>query len=83
MPARHRNKHAVCYGKIPHHRFSMMLCRVLMTDVVVENMASGKSVTLHCSAAVKKIAVYAHRLAVQVQDSISVYRLPAGTPCSS
>ena len=60
-----------------------MPCRVLMTDVVVQNMASGKSATLQGRGAVKKIAVYAHRLAVQVHDSISVYGLPAGAHATS
>ena len=50
-----------------------------MTGVVVQNMASGGSATLQCSGAVRKIAVYAQRLAVQLHDSISVYGLrPAG-----
>ena len=49
-----------------------------MTDVVIQNMATGACTTLACRAAVRKIAVYERRLAVQLQDSVLVYSLPAG-----
>lgn len=48
-----------------------------MTAVAVQNVATGGRALVECGAHVRKIAVYARRLAVQLPRRVLVYGLPA------
>lgn len=47
-----------------------------MTQVVVQDLAGDARLTLRCHALVRKVAVYARRLAILLPGSLLVYSLP-------
>ncbi|XP_013396110.1 intraflagellar transport protein 122 homolog [Lingula anatina] len=46
-----------------------------MTDVIIQHLITDQKVRIKCRDLVKKIAIYRHRLAVQLPDKIVVYEL--------
>lgn len=46
-----------------------------MTDVIIQHLITEQKVRIKCRDLVKKIAIYRHRLAVQLPDKIVVYEL--------
>lgn len=46
-----------------------------MTDVVIQHLLTDQKVRIKCRDLVKKIAIYKHRLAVQLPERIIVYEL--------
>ncbi|XP_022096034.1 intraflagellar transport protein 122 homolog isoform X1 [Acanthaster planci] len=46
-----------------------------MTDVIIQHLITDQKVRIKCRDIVKKIAIYKHRLAVQLSDKIVVYEL--------
>ncbi|KAI8430718.1 hypothetical protein MSG28_000902 [Choristoneura fumiferana] len=67
-----------------------------MTDVIVQHLTTGSKVRIKCHDRVQKIAIYKHRLAVQLPERVVVYeqgdvegmlyrvkeKLPQKTECS-
>lgn len=67
-----------------------------MTDVIIQHLTSGNKVRIKCHDRVQKIAIYKHRLAVQLPERVVVYeqgdvdgmlyrvkeKLPQKTECS-
>ncbi|CAI9719013.1 transport 122 homolog isoform X1 [Octopus vulgaris] len=51
-----------------------------MTDVIIQNLITNERVRIKCRDAVKKIAVYHQRLAVQLPDKIVIYELYSNEP---
>lgn len=49
-----------------------------MIDVVIEALAGGPRVRMKCNSYVRKIAVYEHLVAVQVNEAFVVYERSAG-----
>ncbi|KAK3103245.1 hypothetical protein FSP39_017787 [Pinctada imbricata] len=46
-----------------------------MTDVIIQHLITEQKVRIKCRNLVKKIAIYRHRLAVQLPDKIVIYEL--------
>ncbi|ELU12491.1 hypothetical protein CAPTEDRAFT_164190 [Capitella teleta] len=46
-----------------------------MTDIIIQHLITEQKVRIKCRDLVKKIAIYRHRLAVQLPDKIVVYEL--------
>ncbi|XP_050414597.2 intraflagellar transport protein 122 homolog [Patella vulgata] len=46
-----------------------------MTDVIIQHLITEQKVRIKCRDLVKKIAIYKHRLAVQLPDRIVIYEL--------
>ncbi|XP_071492144.1 intraflagellar transport protein 122 homolog [Diadema antillarum] len=46
-----------------------------MTDVIIQHLLTDQKVRIKCRDLVKKIAIFKHRLAVQLSDKIVVYEL--------
>ncbi|XP_070558026.1 intraflagellar transport protein 122 homolog [Ptychodera flava] len=46
-----------------------------MTDVIIQHLITDQKVRIKCRDLVKKIAIYKHRLAVQLPDRIVIYEL--------
>ncbi|KAI0240368.1 intraflagellar transport 122 [Lamellibrachia satsuma] len=46
-----------------------------MTDVIIQHLITDQKVRIKCRDLVKKIAIYRHRLAVQMPDRIIIYEL--------
>uniref|UniRef100_A0A7S0THX9 Intraflagellar transport protein 122 homolog n=1 Tax=Hemiselmis andersenii TaxID=464988 RepID=A0A7S0THX9_HEMAN len=46
-----------------------------MTDVIIQHLTTEQKVRIKCKDHVKKIAVYKHRLAVQLPDKILIYEV--------
>ncbi|XP_064632482.1 intraflagellar transport protein 122 homolog isoform X2 [Lineus longissimus] len=46
-----------------------------MTDVIIQHLITEQKVRIKCRDLVKKIAIYRHRLAVQLPDRIVIYEL--------
>ncbi|XP_050683954.1 intraflagellar transport protein 122 homolog [Leptidea sinapis] len=44
-----------------------------MTDVIIQHLASGNKVRIKCHDTVHKIAIYKHRLAVQLPERVLIY----------
>ncbi|KAI5641398.1 hypothetical protein NE865_06436 [Phthorimaea operculella] len=44
-----------------------------MTDVIIQHLTSGNKVRIKCHDRVQKIAIYKHRLAVQLPERVVVY----------
>lgn len=67
-----------------------------MTDVIIQHLTTGNKVRIKCHDRVQKIAIYKHRLAVQLPERVVVYeqgdvegmlyrvreKLPQKTECS-
>ncbi len=49
-----------------------------MTDVIIQHLLTDEKVRIKCRDLVKKIAIYKHRLAVQLAERIVVYELYSG-----
>lgn len=49
-----------------------------MTDVIIQHLLTDQKVKIKCRDLVKKIAIYKHRLAVQLPDRIVIYELFSG-----
>lgn len=49
-----------------------------MTDVIIQHLITEEKVRIKCREAVKKIAIYKERLAVQVADKIVIYEQYTG-----
>lgn len=48
-----------------------------MTDVIIQHLVTDEKVRIKCRDLVKKLAIYKHRLAVQLPERIMVYELSA------
>ena len=46
-----------------------------MTDVIIQHLLTDQKVRIKCRDLVKKIAIYKHRLAVQLAERINIYEL--------
>ncbi|XP_032827224.2 intraflagellar transport protein 122 homolog [Petromyzon marinus] len=46
-----------------------------MTDVIVQHLITEQKVRIRCKELVKKIAIYQHRLAIQLPEKIVIYEL--------
>ena len=46
-----------------------------MTDVIIQHLLTDQKVRIKCRDLVKKIAIYKHRLAVQLAERIIIYEL--------
>ncbi|KAH9363924.1 hypothetical protein HPB48_000326 [Haemaphysalis longicornis] len=46
-----------------------------MTDVIIQHLVTDEKVRIKCRDLVKKLAIYKHRLAVQLPERIMVYEL--------
>ncbi|CAG0893454.1 unnamed protein product [Cyprideis torosa] len=46
-----------------------------MTDVIIQHLITGEKVRIRCRDLVKRIAIYKHRLAVQLPERVVVYEL--------
>ncbi|XP_074169060.1 intraflagellar transport protein 122 homolog isoform X4 [Rhinolophus sinicus] len=46
-----------------------------MTDVIVQHLITDQKVRIKCKELVKKIAIYKHRLAIQLPEKILIYEL--------
>ncbi|CAH4038818.1 unnamed protein product [Pieris brassicae] len=44
-----------------------------MTDVIIQHLTTGKKVRIKCHDKVQKIAIYKHRLAVQLPERVLIY----------
>ena len=49
-----------------------------MTDVIIQHLITEQKVRIKCRDLVKKIAIYKHRLAVQLAERIVIYELYSG-----
>ena len=49
-----------------------------MTDVIIQHLLTDEKVRIKCRDLVKKIAIYKHRLAVQLAERIVIYELYTG-----
>lgn len=49
-----------------------------MTDVIIQHLLTDQKVRIKCRDLVKKIAIYKHRLAVQLAERIVIYELYSG-----
>jgi intraflagellar transport protein 122 len=49
-----------------------------MTDVIIQHLLTDEKVRIKCRDLVKKIAIYKHRLAVQLAERIVIYELYSG-----
>ena len=49
-----------------------------MTDVIIQHLLTEQKVRIKCRDLVKKIAIYKHRLAVQLAERIVIYELYSG-----
>ncbi|XP_065343413.1 intraflagellar transport protein 122 homolog [Cloeon dipterum] len=49
-----------------------------MTDVIIQHLLTEQKVRIKCRELIKKIAIYKHRLAVQLPERIIIYELYAG-----
>ncbi|BES91638.1 Intraflagellar transport 122 homolog (Chlamydomonas) [Nesidiocoris tenuis] len=49
-----------------------------LTDVIIHNLLTDQKLKIKCRDLVKKIAIYKHRLAVQLGDRVTVYELYLG-----
>ncbi|KAF4531888.1 hypothetical protein B566_EDAN000917 [Ephemera danica] len=49
-----------------------------MTDVIIQHLLTEQRVRIKCRELVKKIAIYKHRLAVQLPERIIIYELYSG-----
>ncbi|XP_074646999.1 intraflagellar transport protein 122 homolog [Tubulanus polymorphus] len=52
-----------------------------MTDVIIQHLITEQKVRIKCRDLVKKIAIYRHRLAVQLPDRIVIYELYSEDVC--
>ena len=62
-------------------RFNIMALenfRENMTDVIIQHLLTDEKVRIKCRDLVKKIAIYKHRLAVQLAERIVIYELYTG-----
>ncbi|XP_054274065.1 intraflagellar transport protein 122 homolog [Macrosteles quadrilineatus] len=51
-----------------------------MTDVIIQHLLTDQKVRIKCRDLVKKIAIYKHRLAVQLPERVVIYELYSGEP---
>ncbi|XP_065909716.1 intraflagellar transport protein 122 homolog [Dysidea avara] len=51
-----------------------------MTDVIVQHLLTDEKVRIKCKDLVKKIAVYKHKLAVQLPDKVVIYEIDSDDP---
>ncbi|KAG0443106.1 hypothetical protein HPB47_015278 [Ixodes persulcatus] len=51
-----------------------------MADVIIQHLVTDEKVRIKCRDLVKKLAIYKHRLAVQLPERIMVYELTAESP---
>ncbi|XP_073975880.1 intraflagellar transport protein Oseg1 isoform X2 [Rhodnius prolixus] len=49
-----------------------------LTDVIIQNLLTDQKLRIKCRDLVKKLAIYKHRLAVQLGDRITIYELYNG-----
>ena len=49
-----------------------------MTDVIIQHLLTEQKVRIKCRDLVKKIAIYRHRLAVQLPERVVIYELYSG-----
>ncbi|KAL1117127.1 hypothetical protein AAG570_004455 [Ranatra chinensis] len=49
-----------------------------LTDVIIQHLLTDQKVRIKCRDLVKKIAIYKHRLAVQLAERVVIYELYAG-----
>ncbi|XP_063240162.1 intraflagellar transport protein 122 homolog isoform X2 [Bacillus rossius redtenbacheri] len=49
-----------------------------MTDVIIQHLLTDQKVRIKCRDLIKKIAIYKHRLAVQLPERVVVYELYSG-----
>ena len=46
-----------------------------MTDVIIQHLITGEKVRIRCRDLVKRIAIFKHRLAVQLPERVVIYEL--------
>lgn len=49
-----------------------------MTDVIIQHLMTEQKVRIKCRDLIKKIAIYKHRLAVQLPERVVIYELYSG-----
>lgn len=49
-----------------------------MTDVIIQHLLTDQKVRIKCRDLIKKIAIYKHRLAVQLPERVVIYELHSG-----
>lgn len=53
-----------------------------MTDVIIQHLLTEQKVRIKCRDLIKKIAIYKHRLAVQLPERVVIYELYSGDATS-